>query len=131
MKPPKQHAIIVSGRKTSITLEDVFWNLLKKVAKEREISLSALVSAIDSELEGGGNNFSASIRIFLLHYYRDLAEEYRQEIVRYHTIEGKFNAVEASDLCTLGGSSHADEAAQGRDSIRVHESMCAGDDWHR
>ena len=39
-----KHSIIVSGRKTSVTLEYVFWESLRELAKKRGISRSELIS---------------------------------------------------------------------------------------
>jgi predicted DNA-binding ribbon-helix-helix protein len=62
-----KRSIIVGGHKTSISLEDAFWNELKMIAAEREMTLSELVSSIDSSREQP--NLSSTIRLFVLHYY--------------------------------------------------------------
>jgi len=53
----------VSGHKTSVSLEDTFWSALKEIAKARNVTLSALVAATDSEREH--ENLSSTIRLFL------------------------------------------------------------------
>jgi predicted DNA-binding ribbon-helix-helix protein len=60
---------VVAGHKTSVTLEDAFWNGMKEIARGRNITLSELVSAIDSEHRHG--NLSSSIRLFVLDFYRN------------------------------------------------------------
>jgi predicted DNA-binding ribbon-helix-helix protein len=64
-----KRSIIVAGHKTSVSLEDPFWNALKAIAGGRNMTLSNLVGAIDDEREHG--NLSSAIRLFVLSYYRD------------------------------------------------------------
>jgi len=58
-----KRSIVVAGHKTSVTLEDAFWNGMKEIASGRNITLSDLVTAIDSERRQG--NLSSAIRLFL------------------------------------------------------------------
>src|SRR5262245_11193500 len=48
-----KRSIVVGGHKTSISLEDAFWNELKMIAGEREMNLSELVSWIDQSRQHG------------------------------------------------------------------------------
>jgi predicted DNA-binding ribbon-helix-helix protein len=63
-----KRSIIVAGHKTSVSLEDAFWNGLKEIAGRRDITLSDLVAAIDSQRHHG--NLSSAIRLFVLEFYR-------------------------------------------------------------
>jgi len=63
-----KRSVVVSGRNTSITLEDAFWQALKEIAKSRGLNISEMVSAIDSTRSHG--NLSSAIRIFVLDDYR-------------------------------------------------------------
>jgi predicted DNA-binding ribbon-helix-helix protein len=63
---PKR-SVVVGGHKTGISLEDAFWNEMKMIASEREVTLSELVSSIDVSREHG--NLSSAIRLFVLAYY--------------------------------------------------------------
>ena len=63
-----KRSIVVGGHKTSVSLEDAFWRGLKEIAGRRDISVSDLVAAIDSERQHG--NLSSAIRLFVLDYYR-------------------------------------------------------------
>ena len=58
----------MSGRKTSVSLEDAFWNALKEIAEARNASLSELVAAIDSERQH--ENLSSTLRVFVIEFYR-------------------------------------------------------------
>jgi predicted DNA-binding ribbon-helix-helix protein len=54
--------IVIAGHKTSVSLEDAFWEGLKEIAGERHTFLSDLVAAIDSERQHG--NLSSAIRLW-------------------------------------------------------------------
>jgi len=64
-----KRSVVVAGHKTSVTLEDAFWNGLKDIAGGRNITVSELVGAIDSERRHG--NLSSAIRLFVLDFYRN------------------------------------------------------------
>ncbi|MFN3854985.1 MAG: ribbon-helix-helix domain-containing protein [Phreatobacter sp.] len=63
-----KRSIVVEGHKTSVSLEDEFWNALKEIAAERRETLSELVGHIDKDRVQG--NLSSSIRLFVLDHYR-------------------------------------------------------------
>ena len=63
-----KRSIVVDGHKTSVSLEDAFWNGLKEIGVERHMTLSDLVAAIDSQRQHG--NLSSAIRLFVLDVYR-------------------------------------------------------------
>jgi len=65
---PKR-SVFFAGYKTSVSLEDKFWDSLKEIAVERGMTLGALVAAIDADREHG--NLSSAIRLFVLVVYRD------------------------------------------------------------
>jgi predicted DNA-binding ribbon-helix-helix protein len=61
--------VVLRGHKTSISVEDAFWNSVKEIAASGQMSVSELISAIDSERHHG--NLSSSIRLFVLKFYRE------------------------------------------------------------
>lgn len=67
-----KRSIIVDGHKTSVSLEQAFWNGLKEIASIRKVTLSELVGSIDSGRDQG--NLSSAIRLFVLGHYRALIE---------------------------------------------------------
>jgi predicted DNA-binding ribbon-helix-helix protein len=68
MKSPiVKRSVRIDGRKTSVALEDAFWNALKQIAAVRRISIEKLVFKIDNEREH--TNLSSAIRLFVLDYY--------------------------------------------------------------
>ena len=75
--PVVKRSIVIAGHKTSVSLEDAFWKGLKEIAGGREMTLSDLVAAIDSERRHG--NLSSAIRLFVLDYYRNQAGDEKGE----------------------------------------------------
>jgi predicted DNA-binding ribbon-helix-helix protein len=47
--PPVKRSIEIAGHKTSISLEPLFWDLLKQAAAREDLPLNALVARIDAE----------------------------------------------------------------------------------
>jgi predicted DNA-binding ribbon-helix-helix protein len=64
-----KRSIVIAGHKTSVSLEDQFWNSLKEIARERNMTLVELVGAIDTDRQNG--NLSSAIRLFVFGVYRD------------------------------------------------------------
>ena len=69
--PVVKRSIVIAGHKTSVSLEDAFWKGLKEIADDRDITLSDLVSSIDTDRQHG--NLSSAIRLFVLDHYRNHA----------------------------------------------------------
>lgn len=59
----KKRSVVVAGHRTSVSLENVFWEHLRKVAKSRRMSVNELVTAIDRDRDG---SLSSAIRVFVL-----------------------------------------------------------------
>jgi predicted DNA-binding ribbon-helix-helix protein len=63
-----KRSIVIAGHKTSVSLEDAFWNGLKEIGRSREITLAELVSDISTRRLDG--NLSSAIRLFVLDHYQ-------------------------------------------------------------
>ena len=63
------HTIVIGGHETSISLEDAFWKSLREIAKERNETLTGLVSRINADRQSP--NLSSAIRVFVLDHYRN------------------------------------------------------------
>jgi predicted DNA-binding ribbon-helix-helix protein len=85
--PVVKRSIVIAGHKTSVSLEDAFWKGLKEIASERDMTLSELVAAIDSERQHG--NLSSAIRLFVLDFYRNQLSDHKA------AREGTRDAIEA------------------------------------
>ncbi len=68
-----KRSLVVGGHKTSVSLEDVFWNALRSIAHERHLHLSELVGSIDSERQHC--NLSSAIRLFVFEHLRDTHQQ--------------------------------------------------------
>ena len=64
-----KRSIVIAGHKTSVSLEEQFWDSLKEIASQRGVTLAELVGAIDRDREHA--NLSSAIRLFVLGLYRD------------------------------------------------------------
>ena len=71
-----KRSVVIGQQKTSIGLEDAFWFSLKDVAAKEGIPVSQLVSRINADRQHA--NLSSAVRLYLLNYYRRLAEQKRQ-----------------------------------------------------
>jgi predicted DNA-binding ribbon-helix-helix protein len=74
-----KRSIHLRGRKTSVSLEDEFWNALKEIASDRNATLSELVSDIDAQRQH--SNLSSTLRLFVLEYYRGKAKKPGDEML--------------------------------------------------
>jgi len=59
----KKRSIVINGHRTSVSLEDEFWDALVMVAQARRLTLIDLVGRIDDDRLT--SNLSSSIRLFL------------------------------------------------------------------
>ena len=63
-----KRSIVLAGHKTSVSLEDAFWEGLKNIAKTKRKTLSELVGGIDIDRQHA--NLSSAIRLFVLNHYQ-------------------------------------------------------------
>jgi len=61
-----KRSLSIAGHRTSVSLEEPFWDQLKLVAAHDELSVAALVGQIDADREPGAGSLSGSIRVFIL-----------------------------------------------------------------
>jgi predicted DNA-binding ribbon-helix-helix protein len=69
----RKRSVRIGTHKTSLTVEDEFWKASKEIARVRELPLSILLADINRQRVHA--NLSSVIRLFVLDYYRRLAEE--------------------------------------------------------
>jgi predicted DNA-binding ribbon-helix-helix protein len=63
-----KRSVELNGHKTSVSLEDEFWNGLRQIAETQKTPLPNLLQSIDSGR--GVANLSSAIRVFVLSHYR-------------------------------------------------------------
>ncbi len=66
--PPRKYSVEIAGHKTSISLEPMFWDLLRHAAEAEAVPVNALVARIDAErLEAEAPpGLAGAIRIWLV-----------------------------------------------------------------
>jgi predicted DNA-binding ribbon-helix-helix protein len=69
VSPVLKRSIVIEGHKTSVSLEDEFWESFKEIAEERGMTVTAMIGAIDDDRKHA--NLSSAIRLFVLGAYRD------------------------------------------------------------
>lgn len=63
-----KRSVIRGGHKSSVSLEDQFWDALREIADQQKVKVSALVAKIDQSRTN--NNLSSAIRVFVLGHFR-------------------------------------------------------------
>ncbi|ADE40489.1 ribbon-helix-helix domain-containing protein [Candidatus Puniceispirillum marinum] len=58
----KKRSVTIHGHRTSISLEDPFWDSLNEIATKRGQSLASLITEIDKNRDGG---LSSALRLFV------------------------------------------------------------------
>ena len=66
----RKHSATLHGHRTSFSLEDEFWDELKRIAVHRQISLASLIARIDDE-RSPESNLSSALRVYVLRWLRD------------------------------------------------------------
>jgi len=65
--PPVKRSVEIAGHKTSISLEPLFWDMLREAAAREGVPLNALVARIDAERIQAENppGLAGAIRLWL------------------------------------------------------------------
>ncbi|SHJ50796.1 Ribbon-helix-helix domain-containing protein [Aureimonas altamirensis DSM 21988] len=69
-----KRSLSIRGHRTSISLEDAFWALLREMAERRNLPLARLVADIDTARDPE-QNLSSSLRLAVLDYALDKGRE--------------------------------------------------------
>lgn len=72
-----KRSVVIAGHRTSISLEEPFWRLLKSRAEAEGVSVAALIGAIDNTRRA--TNLSSAIRVALLDWVMTRGEIALQE----------------------------------------------------
>lgn len=77
MAGPIKRSVMIAGHATSVSLEPVFWEALKRAAEEERLPISALVARIDvARIEGDEPvNLASAIRVWLMQRALDALQE--------------------------------------------------------
>jgi predicted DNA-binding ribbon-helix-helix protein len=66
-----KRSIDIGGHKTSVSLEDEFWDGLRAIAERQNMTVSALTKRIDNERQN--RNLSSAIRVFVFKHFQGQA----------------------------------------------------------
>jgi predicted DNA-binding ribbon-helix-helix protein len=66
----RKHSLEIAGHRTSVSLEDAFWEAFAEMARVRAISVNRLAAEVDRARPG---NLSSAIRVFVLDETRRLS----------------------------------------------------------
>lgn len=66
---PVKRSLTLKGHRTSVSLEDEFWQAFREIAKKKNMPINALAAAIDVERDPEVGLASA-IRVFILNWYQ-------------------------------------------------------------
>ena len=67
----RKRSVTLDRHRTSISIEDPFWEALKDIAREQGASLHTLVETIDRDRDGVQGNLSGALRLFVLRTLQD------------------------------------------------------------
>ncbi len=67
---PKKHSLTLKGHRTSVSLEDAFWQAFRDIAAERGQPINVLAAQIDAA-RGMDAGLASAIRVFVLDYYHE------------------------------------------------------------
>ena len=59
----KKRSVVVSGHRTSVSLETIFWDELRNLASQRQKSVNQLITEIDQHCNG---SLSSALRVFVV-----------------------------------------------------------------
>lgn len=69
MTRPTKRSLTLMGHRTSVSLEDAFWDAFQEIARERGQTLNALAAEID-RARGTETGLATAIRLFVLAEHR-------------------------------------------------------------
>jgi predicted DNA-binding ribbon-helix-helix protein len=73
MSPPVKRSLTLKGHRTSVSLEDEFWQCFREIADSKSIPINALAAEIDAERELD-IGLAGAIRLYVLRHYKSAAE---------------------------------------------------------
>lgn len=59
----KKRSVSIRGHRTSLSLEDAFWDELARLAEDRGMSIAGVITEIDRTRDSG---LSSAVRLFIL-----------------------------------------------------------------
>ena len=70
---PKKRSLTLKGHRTSVSLEDEFWEAFREIAANNNRAINDLAAEID-KARGNDCGLASAIRLYILRTYRTLAK---------------------------------------------------------
>lgn len=70
MSRPKKRSLTLKGHRTSVSLEDAFWQAFRRIAEHQNRPLNDLAAEID-RARGVETGLASAIRLFVLAHYQN------------------------------------------------------------
>ncbi len=67
--PPVKRSLTLKGHRTSVSLEDEFWQAFRDISKEKGMPINVLAAEIDVARDPE-TGLASAIRVFVLNWYR-------------------------------------------------------------
>jgi len=72
MSKPQKHSVLIHAHRTSLTLEDEFWQAFQEIAEQRNQSIGSLITEIDDTRK---TNLSSAVRVFVLKTLQEIINQ--------------------------------------------------------
>ncbi|MFU8779052.1 MAG: ribbon-helix-helix domain-containing protein [Roseovarius sp.] len=69
---PVKRSLTLRGHRTSVSLEDAFWQAFREIAEEKSMALNGLAAEIDAT-RGVETGLATAIRLYVLAHYQHRA----------------------------------------------------------
>ncbi|KUJ81772.1 ribbon-helix-helix domain-containing protein [Ruegeria profundi] len=66
---PVKRSLTLKGHRTSVSLEDEFWQAFREIADQKNMAINALAAEIDVKRDPN-IGLASAIRVFVLNWYR-------------------------------------------------------------
>ena len=66
---PVKRSLTLQGHRTSVSLEEEFWQAFRAIAQEKSFPINVLAAEIDAARDPG-TGLGSAIRVYVLNHYR-------------------------------------------------------------
>lgn len=70
---PIKRSLTLRGHRTSVSLENEFWQAFRKIAASKNKAINELAAEIDAE-RGLESGLASAIRLYVLRHYQELSQ---------------------------------------------------------
>ncbi|MGI9369329.1 MAG: ribbon-helix-helix domain-containing protein [Ruegeria sp.] len=67
---PVKRSLTLKGHRTSVSLEDEFWQAFRAISQEKDLPINVLAAEIDVSRDPE-TGLASAIRVFILNWYRN------------------------------------------------------------